>query len=226
MNFSIIKIITLDGLLTKAGIFIKMRLKEVNLTRFIIILFCTVINTSYISSTCNDGQIDINSASVEELDGLVGVGPVIAQNIIDSRPYQTLDDLVNANGIGEARLANIKSQNLACVKEDNLEEDTNKESVSQDNKKEKNDEKTNDGDNQEESGIKDKLVEEANIQDKSFNEEIKPLEPIQLTAQSIKTEEIKDNYKNKLAIYGFIGFCILIVVLFLLRKERFKNEFR
>ena len=86
---------------------------------FIIVVF--LIN--FVNASCSDNQIDINSASLEELKELIGIGPGKAQAIVDERPYESLDDLVNAYGIAEATLKRIKSQGLACVEEDKMEEE-------------------------------------------------------------------------------------------------------
>lgn len=44
-----------------------------------------------------------------------GVGPAIAQRIIDSRPYSCIDDLLKVKGIGAVTLGKIKEQGLAHV---------------------------------------------------------------------------------------------------------------
>lgn len=59
--------------------------------------------------------VDINAASFEEVQEIIHIGPERAQDLIDLRPYHTVDDLTNIKGIGPARIDDIKQQNTACV---------------------------------------------------------------------------------------------------------------
>lgn len=58
--------------------------------------------------------IDINSASAEQLEELDGVGPVLAGTIVqwraDNGPFQTVEDLLDVSGIGDATLAGMRDQ--------------------------------------------------------------------------------------------------------------------
>ncbi|MFF8829545.1 helix-hairpin-helix domain-containing protein [Streptomyces sp. NPDC015131] len=58
------------------------------------------------------GPVSLNTATVEQLDTLPGVGPVLAQHIVDYRTqhggFRSVDQLRDVNGIGERRFADLQ----------------------------------------------------------------------------------------------------------------------
>jgi len=171
----------------------------------ILVLALFLLLIPRIFAECESGQIDINSASLKELDQLYGIGPSRAQAIINARPFDSVNELIDVIGIGEITLQKIKSQGLACVgnEKDDDEKDERKEEISI--KKEE----------------KDYNLQKTEIIQKAIN-----IEKIVLTPKSIKTEENNERLdKNNLAGYGFVIFCVLLLILFL-RKKKGKNEFR
>ncbi len=60
------------------------------------------------------GLLDLNAASVSDLDSLPGIGPVLAQRIVDWRTennrFGSVDQLREVTGIGEAKFADLKAK--------------------------------------------------------------------------------------------------------------------
>ena len=73
--------------------------------------------------------INVNKADLKTLETLPGISAVLAQRIIDGRPYKTLDDLGKVKGIGEARLKGIKDQ---VIFEDKVKDKTAKTTTTKD----------------------------------------------------------------------------------------------
>ena len=59
-------------------------------------------------------QVSINKADGAELETIKGIGPMLAQRIVDYRQangrFENLEDLVNVPGIGQAKFEKIRSQ--------------------------------------------------------------------------------------------------------------------
>ncbi len=81
------------------------------------VIYIPSINEEYPMITVvidNDqnGIININTATLQQLDTLPGVGPTTAQNIIDYREengeFDSIEDLIEVAGIGEATLNEIR----------------------------------------------------------------------------------------------------------------------
>jgi competence protein ComEA len=62
------------------------------------------------SGSAPGGKLNLNTATAAELDALPGVGPVLAQRIVDhraQRPFTSVDQLDDVPGIGPARAAEL-----------------------------------------------------------------------------------------------------------------------
>ncbi|WP_330452236.1 MULTISPECIES: ComEA family DNA-binding protein [unclassified Streptomyces] len=58
------------------------------------------------------GPVSLNAATADQLEGLPGVGPVLAQHIVDYRTqhggFRSVDELREVNGIGDRRFADLR----------------------------------------------------------------------------------------------------------------------
>ena len=65
------------------------------------------------TTSISDGKININTASSEELQTLVGVGPATAEKIIEYRNtngrFKTIEDIKNVSGIGDKTFEKLKN---------------------------------------------------------------------------------------------------------------------
>ncbi|WNF38622.1 MBL fold metallo-hydrolase [Bacillaceae bacterium IKA-2] len=62
----------------------------------------------------NSDCININTASKEQLEKITHLSTVRITELIQLRPFSSIEELTEINGIGPARLADIKEQGLAC----------------------------------------------------------------------------------------------------------------
>jgi hypothetical protein len=188
---------------------------------FLLIFIFAFVN---ISAQCNSSQVDINSASAKQLDGIIHVGPATAQKIIDARQFNSLDELVNISGISEGYLEDIKQQGLACISDGN---DIVVENVSQ-------------SVSTSQTGI----INDSNFSESSSETPIPSTKlgnsnVIYLNSPSSQQNAIQANSKDinsengalisgKIAIFGLFGFAAVILLLFgvkRFRKVKYRTEF-
>ena len=182
----------------------------------IFFLIFAIIFLSGVLASCNSGQIDINSASLSELDKITGVWPATAQKIIDGRSYNSLDDLLNVKGIGNKTLEKIKSQNLACVasgeKTSEVLENSHKETSSHLDAEIVSEEEVVQIPKEQENSllfVADVVQNESII---NLNQEVK-IEQNKQTVFESKTEKIR-----KYSIYGFAFFLIFLIIVLLIKN--------
>ena len=61
---------------------------------------------------CSGAKIHLSSATAEQLDEVDGIGPTLADRIVEYRDvhggFRSLDELAEVDGIGEKRLATLR----------------------------------------------------------------------------------------------------------------------
>jgi len=178
--------------------------------KVILICFMFLISISLVFGLCEEGQIDINTATLVELDKIYGVGPVKAQAIINTRPFVSVNELIKVPGIGELTLDKILDQGLVCVENEVIKEEIAEEEVLGGN-----------------GGASDFARDEEELNERGQeleggSEQTLTPQVIKLnTPKDIKSEDnIEGLDKADYAKYGFIVFCILIGVLLILRNKK------
>ncbi|MFD1065945.1 MBL fold metallo-hydrolase [Oceanobacillus locisalsi] len=72
-------------------------------------------NPSSVEEETKEGScIDLNRASEEDLTEIIHIGEERAAQIIDARPFDSLEDIENINGLGPSRIADIESEGYIC----------------------------------------------------------------------------------------------------------------
>ena len=67
------------------------------------------------SGGCGPGQVNLNTASVDELKLIKYIDEKRAPLVIELRPFTSVDQLINVKGIGPTYLQRIKDEGIACV---------------------------------------------------------------------------------------------------------------
>lgn len=54
--------------------------------------------------------LDLNNASMEELQTISGIGPALAERIIEGRPFKSVEELRRVSGVGPVLLADVEDK--------------------------------------------------------------------------------------------------------------------
>ena len=83
---------------------------------FALFLFSTgntqtqINNQGVIVQVGESQKVNINTATLDELKSLQGIGDKKAQDIIDNRPYESIYDTLKVSGIGKITINNNKER--------------------------------------------------------------------------------------------------------------------
>lgn len=200
--------------------------------RWILIITIMVFLNS-VHAACEEGQIDINSASKKELMKIKWVGDSTADKIIDYRvekKFESLRELAEIPYITENRIDDMMDEEYhPCV--DNSRNEENKIDIESKEEEENSEYLENDDSGEKEVKKLEKTFIPVKDNETERQEDVE-LETINLNPKNIKSDGSDRDY----AWYGLIAFSILLMFLFSFRvmksKEisipgfkRYKNEF-
>ena len=85
-----------------------------------VIVLCIGLSIAPITALAQQGgapaneKVNLNTATIEQLQTLPGVGPAIAKNILDYRTkvgkFAKIEDILNVKGIGEKKFQRMKDR--------------------------------------------------------------------------------------------------------------------
>ncbi len=177
-----------------------------------------------VNSVCEQGQININTASKSELQKIYQIGESRAEQIIQLRPFESLGGLTKVSGIAETRLSEIKNEGLACVGEE-----ISQENISYENNTKNKTISTNFSNTNEE----DETTEDKNEKNKEDDFPVKldlnqdSAREKEVNSKDIKKPSNRNIDKDTIAKYGLAGFCLILAGIYISKtKRKYKNEFR
>ncbi len=190
-----------------------------NMKIFIFVLVGILI-FPLVNSVCEQGQININTASKSELDEIYQIGESRAEQIIQLRLFESIDDLTMVNGIAEKTLNEIKNEGLACVGDETSQEKNISKTENETNSTNfDSEENINNNENNEEPVKTNNSPVKLDLNQNSSKEKT--------DSKDIKKPANKDINKDKIAKYGLAGFCMFLIIIYLTKnKKTYKNEFR
>lgn len=66
------------------------------------------VDTTDTTVIVNPPTINANTATMEQLQAIPGIGPVLAARIIEARPFRSVEDIDLVSGIGASLMAGIR----------------------------------------------------------------------------------------------------------------------